>query len=341
MKKIILSSLILIILSLFSCKNDDWNFPDNAYSTVYFSYQYPVRTLMMGEDENWNTDLDNLHKCKIMGTWGGGYSNPKDVTIDFAVDESLCNNLVFKNNSAKVIPMPAEYYSLSSNKIIISKGAVAGGVEVQLTDAFFSDPLALTRNYVIPMVMVKAYNVDSILRGKTDNPNPNRCVSGDWSILPKDYILYAVKYINEWDGNYLRRGKDVVTKDGKSETIIRRTKYVEDNSVSKLNTKSLSKLEFPLTYKDDSGNNIAVSLLLNFDDKGKCSVISSTNNVKASGNGEFVKKGEKKSWGNKDRNALYLDYTVTIGSTTYATKDTLVVKDRGIAPEYFEVSLKQ
>jgi len=34
------------------------------------------------------------------------------------------------------------------------------------------------------------------------------------------------------------------------------------------------------------------------------------------------------SWGNKDRDALYLDYTVDFGIRKYATKDTLVMQTR-------------
>ena len=33
------------------------------------------------------------------------------------------------------------------------------------------------------------------------------------------------------------------------------------------------------------------------------------------GNGKFVKDGDKKSWGQEDRDAVYLDYTLTLGNT--------------------------
>jgi len=67
--------------------------------------------------------------------------------------------------------------------------------------------------------------------------------------------------------------------------------------------------------------------------------------IAVSGNGEYVKDGEKKSWGNKDRDALYLNYQVQysyqypIGSATktvkYETADTLVFRDRGVKLETF------
>jgi len=71
-------------------------------------------------------------------------------------------------------------------------------------------------------------------------------------------------------------------------------------------------------------------------------------NIAATGNGAFVKKGEKKSWGNKDRDALYLEYNVSyevetkypnsglpdrLDQVSYVTSDTLVVRDRGVKVE--------
>jgi hypothetical protein len=48
-----------------------------------------------------------------------------------------------------------------------------------------------------------------------------------------------------------------------------------------------------------------------------------------------VKKGEKNSWGNKDRDALYLKYEVNLGSMKVSTTDTLVMRDRTVTMETF------
>nr|MDA3928114.1 DUF1735 domain-containing protein [Prolixibacteraceae bacterium] len=118
MKKLVFSTLI--ILSLFTaCNNQDWEFPDYDYTTVYFSYQAPVRTIVLGEDIYDNT-LDNAHKCQIMATMGGVYENKKDRTLDVIVDNSLCDNLKFESDSGNsVIPMPADYYSLPADMKIV------------------------------------------------------------------------------------------------------------------------------------------------------------------------------------------------------------------------------
>ncbi|WP_100342817.1 DUF5627 domain-containing protein [Mucilaginibacter auburnensis] len=327
--------LSIIILFLSACKNAEWEFPDSNTSTVYFSYQYPVRTITMGEDI-FDTTLDNQRKFSIMATWGGGYTNKKDVTIGFEVDQSMVSNVNYKDGT-QVRAMPTNYYKLASNKIVIPKGAVAGGVEVQLTDDFFADPLALKRNYVIPLIMRTVEGADVILRGKSQLTAPNRIIGSDWGTIPKDYTFYAVKYINTWDGNYLRRGKDVIVTNGNTETVSRRNKYVESDEIKKLNTIDLSNLELPLTFKNESGTNVPVSLKLQFDNTGKCTIVSNTAAVNSTGTGQFVKRGEKKSWGDQDRDALYLDYQVTVGARQYNTKDTLVMRDRGVAKEVFEV----
>jgi hypothetical protein len=260
------------------------------------------------------------------------------------VDQSLCEGVVFEDSGRDVIPMPSGYYNLASNQITIPKGSVSGGVEVSLTEDFFADPLALERNYVIPLVMESVQGADRILQGDSDFPDEaRRVVAEDWNIIPKDYIFYAVKYINPWDANYLRRGLDDITENGvKIASETRRSTYVEYDELCKLNTLSLSELEFPLPYKDAEGNDLNVSLVLTFDANGNCTVSSGTENVTASGSGSFVSLGEKKSWGDKDRDALYLDYRVDLGSRQYHTRDTLVVRDRGVktSAQFFTVALK-
>jgi hypothetical protein len=81
-------------------------------------------------------------------------------------------------------------------------------------------------------------------------------------------------------------------------------------------------------------------LLLTFDDNNKCTVSTETTGFTASGSGSFVKNGDKNSWGDKDRNVIYLDYTIGMSGKSYATKDTLVVRDRGVEMETFTPSYK-
>lgn len=367
MKRILYITLLTTFVAwlLTSCENGEWEFPDYEYTSVYFAYQSPVRTIVLGEDI-FDTSLDNQYKCQIMATMGGVYENNKNVEIGISVDESLCENLVFEETGEDVLPMPSEYYSLSSDKIIIEKGSVLGGVTVQLTEAFFNDPKSLEANYVIPVRMTSVTNADTILSGKPLVENPKRGVSSGWDVQPKDYILYAVKYINPYDANYLRRGVDEITKDGVTETKVRHNEYVEKDEVVNLSTLSLNAVQFPMDYVSKDGHDLNFKLNLSFDDEENVSVspfettyqVNDTVRVlngSASGTGEFVKDGDKNSWGNKDRDALYLDYDVSyeveirypvsgqpdhLQEVSYSTVDTLVVRDRGVKAEWFTPVLK-
>ena len=74
---------------------------------------------------------------------------------------------------------------------------------------------------------------------------------------------------------------------------------------------------------------------LTFDANGNCTVTSATEGMTASGSGKYVKDGEKLAWGNKDRDGIYLDYTVDFGEKQYAIKDTLVSRSREIKLETY------
>ncbi len=338
LKFITILSAGLFLLTLNSCQNQDVEFPDYEYSAVYFAYQTPVRTIVLGEDV-YDTSLDNQHKCKIYATMGGVYENKKTIDIDIVVDNTLCTNLFFPNGS-NVTALPSNYYTLGASKITLDK-SLMGAVDVQLTDAFFADPKALTNTYVVPIRMTKVTNADSILSGVPKIANAQRTNAAYWDIQPKDYVLYCVKYINQWHANYLRRGKDIITEGGATTTNIRHKQYVENSEISSLKSASLTSVDYPVSV-NVGGTNTTCTLLLNFDNQGKCSVSSKTDGFTATGNGSFVKDGEKKSWGNEDRDAIYLDYSISLtGGKTYATKDTLVVRDRGVKMETFSPSYIQ
>lgn len=322
MKRLIYAyATVVLLLVLGSCKNSDVVFPDYKVQAVYFAYQYPIRTITLGEDI-YNTDFDNQHKCQIMATISGVYSNTRDITIGIKVDNSLTQGLQFNppDYNGEVLSMPASYYRLASDKIVIPKGKIVGGVEVQLTDAYFADPLATKVTYVIPVSMTNVSNGDSILK-------------------EKKFTLYAIKYINMWTGNYLRRGKDIIQgKDGHPEltnTIVRHNQYVEKDEVKPLSTISLKKSLLPLVFKGAGNLNKDFPLQLTFDENGNCSVSAGAAGFMASGSGKFAKRGEKNSWGSQDRDAIYLNYQIESNEMKIACTDTLVLRDRGVKMETF------
>lgn len=337
MKRAFFASCILLI-TLAAC-NKDWSYPDYKYTTVYFAYQSPVRTLVLGKDI-YDNSLDNQHKCIIMATMGGVYENKSEVVLSVAVDTSLAGRLKFETaNGDTVLAMPDNYYTLPAKKsIVIPAGKLMGGMEVQLTDAFFQDPRSVKNTFVIPLKITSVQNADSILRGKSERTSPDRRRLSDWVIPPKDYILYAVKYVNPYHGFYLRRGVDQVKGAGGNTTldttVVYHASYVEKDEVCSAVTRTLDEVSMSLNAKVKGNINMPFQMILKFDSQGKCTI---TNPASAAytltGSGEMVKDGDM--WGNEKRDVLHLKYQVNFGSTIHSMTDTIVARDRGVKFETF------
>lgn len=343
-------------LTYSSCYNDDHEFPDyEGGTTAYFAYQFPVRTLVLGNDIYDNT-LDNAHKCQIWSTMGGAYGG-RDAYVDIVVDESLCDDLYFVdeggNPADPVLPMPSSYYNLASNQIAYN-GDSRGYVEVQFTDAFFNDPKAIENTYVIPLLMTGVKGIDHILTGRPfDGQAPSRTNTDNWSVLAKDYVLYCVKYMNPWQGKYIRRGVDNVTERGKTTTVVRQDFSLVNSDLERLKenpvnandevcgitTKNMSQAIFPVSFKT-SGASLSCNLILTFDGN-KCTISTDDENVTATGSGEFIAKGTKMpeykdfQWGSNNgepvqRDILRLAYDVNFSkkNVQVSTNDTLVVQTR-------------
>ena len=502
----------VVLAGLASCHNQEKIFPDyEGGVSAYFAYQMPVRTIVLGDSETFDTTLDNQHKCIIYGTIGGSYKG-RDVVIGIEVDETLGENVYFPDGTPVKV-MPKEYYELSSDKLDYA-GTHMGGVEVTLKKEFFDDPDAIKTNYVIPVVMKDIIKgADQIKAGTPllEGDTPIRTDAAKWNVQPMDYTLYGIKYINPWDGSWLRRGKDVVTGQDAG-TVVRHKQYVENDEVVYLSTKSLDAVTVPVSTNisktittinkivSESGYALHITnseaqdedwkaqtwynltepivagetytltcmtkatedysaqwifqhdyneqqwagymldfttewtkrtviftpdldvynkLTLNFgkfvgtlmiddmvltkagsdvnliangdfeanntdgwssswgatyikhetglgfggmkeeiiettevnaktwdlkltcDAHGSITVSSATEGITAQGSGKYVKDGEKLAWGNKDRDGIYLDYTINFGEKQYAVKDTLVSRSREIKMETYTPTYKK
>jgi hypothetical protein len=335
------SLLSFIVVSLLAGCNKEQTFSDYKYSTVYFAYQSPVRTLVLGEDI-YDNSLDNQYKFQIIASMGGVYENKNDVSLDVTVDNALAQGAKFNSaTGADVIAMPSNYYNLSSKdmKIVIPKGKLTGGVEIQLTDAFFADPRSIRNTFVVPLRINSVTGADSVLKGSSSMASPDRRRPTDWNTVPKDYVLYAVKYINPYHGTYLRRGVDVVKGNGGNTaldtTIVYRRAFVEQDELRTLYTKSLVQDTVAITTRNrGSVTDVPFQLALTFNTNGDIAVAAPTSaTYTISGNGKFVKKGDM--WGNEKRDVMHLKYQVNFGATTHSFTDTLVLRDRGVAFETF------
>ncbi len=337
----IIATAALVLPLFVACENKDIIYPDFEYQTVYFATQYPVRTLVLGEDLIVDNAIDNEHKIEIKATTGGVYSNKNNIVIKYVVDENLCKDLLFDNSGTAVMALPSEYYDLLEDDIRIPAGSILGGVTVQLKDAFFADPITTQTNYVIPLRMVEVSGADSILQGHPLVDNPDLRNISDWETPPKNYTLYGVKYISQYHGVYLRRGLDKVVGPDTIANVSRKAEYIDyDEVVDGVKTLALNEISFPVRINFD---NVVYNYELNleFADDGTCIVKGETAVYKVEGTGKYIAKGEKKAIGDIDRDGLYLDYEVELfgPQLSIATKDTLVLRDRGVGPETFMVNI--
>lgn len=337
--KLIALSLGALSLGFVSCENQDVEFPDyDGGVSVYFAYQTPVRTLVLGSDEA-DTSYDKAHKCKISATMGGAYKG-RNITIDVAVDESLLNNVV-KADGTELKAMPSNYYTLSGNQMKFG-GKMTGSIDVQLTDAFFADPLSAQETYVIPVIMKSQTGADHIISGKYDTElletAPAKTDADSWEVKPMDYTLYCVTYKSKYDGWYSRCGK--YSLNGAEEVQIpadSTAKYkdhfdpVTDGADCKTVTMGLNQVRYSVDHK--IGNKeLKADLVLTFDASGNCTVASETEGVTATGNGKFTDLGAKKAWNNKDRDLIELNYTLDNGADNVTCKESLVWKASGVRP---------
>ena len=227
-------------------------------------------------------------------------------------------------------------------------------MEVDFTDAFFNDPKTIENTYVIPLLMTKVNGIDHILTGTPrEGLTPSRTDTESWDVLAKDYVLYCVKYMNPWQGKYIRRGVDVVTENGVTKTIVRkdttlvntdRERYKENpvnqnDEVCAISTKNMTQAIFPTSFKT-SGASIACKLILTFNGN-KCTISTEDPNVTVTGSGEFIEKATTQEaykdyqWGSMNgelmqRDVLRLAYNVdfTDKNIQVSTNDTLVVQTR-------------
>lgn len=331
MKKLYI--VIAIIIGLSSCKNFETDFPDYEYTSGYFPYQFPVRTIILG-DYIYDNSNDNAHKFVISAAIGGVYSNEKDRLFDIKVDETLVEKVLFDADGDTIRAMPSSYYSLSSNdKLLIESGKFNGGIEVQLTEEFFNDPEAIKLNYVVPIRLVSSDDVDRILSGTSDDPDSDPRTD-NWTVTPKDFTMFAVKYINEYHGTYFHYGASNV-KDGTNNVVENTTyseKYVELNNISKLVTTGRNQVSLSTFLRSEVMPG-EIQMLLNFDGNSCTITEVEGSSYTISGTGEFKPKAY--AWGNKDRDGIELTFTVSDGENTYEANDVMVIRDRGVVMEVY------
>lgn len=350
MKKNIFILIVLAFsVSFFSgCENQPIEFDDYGQTACYFPYQTPARSIILGKYDQGFNENDNNHIFEIGVTMSGVYKNKKERKVYFEVDESLLAGIT------NVGVLPASYYTIETQSpVIIPSGSTKGKITIQLTEAFFNDPLSLAPqnsvNYVVPLVITDVVDLDTILQGKPADgvANPVKTNPDDWAIQPKDFTLFGIKFINKYHGYYLRRGTDVLNTfnavTGTYEyaaTTSYHQKYVEKDEVVMVTSTSLHGVVLSnMIRRGNMASPGNIQLLLTFDGNENCTV-RDNNTLVVIGDGKFVENGD--AWGGKQQDVIHIAYSYLdpVNNEMHQVNDTLVVRDRAVVFEEFSVSFE-
>ena len=348
MKKIFLYILVLLI-GIIACENQEQIFDDFEYKAVYFPFQLPLRTLSLGEDRVDNT-LDKAFQFEIGVTIGGMYENNKNWTVDYVVDNSLTNNVYNNATGAKIFALPSTYYTLEPlGSVTISKGYFNGRIKVQLTEAFFNDTLAVTGNYVVPL-RITGTSADTILSGQAAVSNPDPRVISDWESgkEPKNWTMFGIKYINAYHGNYLQRGRDIRFQNGSPvDTTVWRAAHTEQDRIVSLSTKGKTRSVSNFIGQNTSSTGqyaMELEFVNMWGTPGGTVTItpSSGSDYAVSGNGQYFDQAtSNESIIHLTMQCMYLSYTYDDGTYVHQVADTLVFRDRGIKFEQNTIMIQE
>ena len=333
--------LLAFVVVFAACENQENDFDDFGSTAVYFPFQTPARTIIQGRYDLGINENDNNQKFEISLTMGGVFTNDVNRRVGFRLAPELLSDV------ENVTELPQNYYTIETESpVTIPSGSIKGKISVQLTDAFFDDPLSFAGDndvhYVVPLKITNYENLDSLLTGVKLVDNPIKIRDEDWDPLPKDYTLFGIKFMNEYQGIYLRRGADVMTNGaGEVTTSEYRAEFIERDELTNLTTTGRSNVSYINRVRRgelNSPGDVSIELLFSSDDT--CTVVSSGDDpYNVSGSGRFVEDGDE--WGGERRNVIYLDYTYTdaVNSETHAVRDTLVIRNRDVKFEEFTVEL--
>ncbi|GAA4814626.1 DUF5627 domain-containing protein [Litoribaculum gwangyangense] len=373
--KIKLVLIIALVFSLLACENEEFAVSDFGTTSVYFPFQTPARTLVLGKYDLGFNDNDNNGRFEIGVVMSGVFENRIDRRVFFELAPELIDPNVLGVDSVNVQILPSSYYTIEQESpVTIPAGSINGRIPIQLEDAFFDDPLSFAgeneTHYVIPLRITDFEQLDSLLTGIPIVDNPIKILSEHWNPAPKDYTLFGIKFMNKYQGVYLRRGTDKIV--GTSEKVTIATGATETTNID---TTSVYKAEFieqdevvPVLTSGRNSNTVTnrvrrglipssdnVSLNITFDDNGNIAITNvEGDQYTVTGTGTFVEEGDE--WGGKKRDVIYLEYQYSdtqvvqevrfgqvISETTvdllHTVNDTLVMRNRDVKFEQFTVQL--
>lgn len=371
-----LTIICAIAFSFMACENQENDFDDFGSTSVYFPFQTPIRTIIQGEYDLGYNENDNNGIFEIGVVMSGVYENDINRKVYFELAPDLIDAAALGLDTVNVKVLPSSYYTIQQESpVTIPSGSTKGRIPVQLSDAFFDDPQSFGDfgevHYVVPLRITDYEELDSLLVGVPAEgvTNPIKINADDWETQPKDYTLFGIKFMNKYEGMYLRRGEDkivgtsTILANGVTETVniddstIYRDEFVVGDEVTLVKTSGRNKaISTNQVRRAGIPSNSNVSIELTFDDNGEIVITSAEDETEfvVTGTGTFVVDGDE--WGGESRDVIYLEYEYRdlevvqefvfgqlVSESTldlmHTVKDTLVIRDRNVAFEEFEIQL--
>lgn len=325
MKRIV--AFTILLASLTACYED--YVKDFDYSSIYLTYQYDMRTMVVGEGASFD----------ITACLGGVINNTSDRRVELALDPGLVTadlsrfapagmNVapftaldIFKGATPdvgmlyhaevqrtfeafgveEILPLPEDYFTVSGmDQLAIRKGKNTAAFTLAATSAMTEDNAAIKPVYAVG-VRIKSADADTVLQGR-------------------DFAVIAVRLENMFYGNWYHGGSYVV----------------KDASGSKVEEKS-----YPFSIPQEDGKVYALTTETTHSVKTN-KIIQQSGSLILSFNGseititsddvELVNDG-RRSWYNEAKllqdRELYLNYTFknADGGTTEVS-DTLYFRNR-------------
>lgn len=307
MKKIF--AFLILMIALVSCYDD--YVKDFDFNSVYFPNTIDVRTVVVGEGL----------KVKIGAALGGVMDNKTDRNVNFILNNALItpavltlmktsSNTYIKNPTATItslLPLPANYYTLSNTgTIVIKAGQHSGSVTLKVdSTAFLADAGTLLPQFVVPFYITTA--------------------DADTIIEPKRSAVIGIKYENMLFGNYLHGGITTV-KDGTGtiiQTLVYKTTTSQgDTKIWNLTTVGPNALVSNGYSDQTSTSKKELRLTLNGTDITISNASGSTNTYLPDGASTYNNAKLL-----QDRKIL-LNYKYVSGANTYYCQDTLTFRNR-------------
>ncbi|MCC4211268.1 DUF1735 domain-containing protein [Leeuwenhoekiella parthenopeia] len=342
-----LCSLLLLACITLGCENQEQDFDDFEIQNVYFPIKYPIRTISLQEDSRIDNSIDLERSFNIGVAIGGLRSNERNRVINIALAPELVNDAFFADDERPVQLMPSSYYTLASNsEVTIPSGSFSGLLRVSLTDEFFNDPLALSANYVIPLKIEPGdYDVlDGMPLDEVTDPDPRS--SDDYQVNqePRNFTLFAVKYINKYHGVYLQKGADVTldATGSPTDTVIYNTEDLVRNILTEVFTTSLTSVATNRIGNNTGAGEYGLNLVINGNSISITGREDSDLNIE--GSGTFLTRDDQGAeiWGEESRKTMFLEYTYTdTNGANHRVNDTLVFRNDDLRFEEFNIILSE